>query len=159
MSKKKRLLMLVTLLSLVCGTLIFSVISFYKERSYKVFSCDTVMVVRKSNVELALAINYLFRNDNGIVVLKGTLKQGDKVTNVSRKNYFTFTHERGLYHLKSSLTVTSPADDSQTEAVANVLPKFYLQKGLQTDFMIYRVDNTGYVFSTGYVPSFYCQRS
>jgi hypothetical protein len=159
MSKKIWSFLLVTLVLFACYAVVSVIVYLYKERSYTIFSCDTVMVVRKDNAELALAMNYIFRNDNGIVVLKGTLKQGNKITDVSRKNYFAFTHEKGLYHLKSSLTVTSPADNTKTEELANYLPKFYLQEGLQTDFIVHHIDSTGYVFSTGYVPSFYCKRN
>lgn len=123
------------------------------------FSCDAILQVHKEDVELSLALNYSFQGDNGIAVLKGTLKQGTKVTNVSRKNYFTFMYENGFYHLKSTSAIISPADNSDTEEVARYLPRFYLQQGMIFDFEAYPIGREGFVFSTGYVPSFFCARS
>lgn len=103
--------------------------------------------------------SYTFQGDNDIAILKGTLKQGAKATHVSRKNDFTFMHENGFYHLKSTSAIISPADNSDTEEVARYLPRFYLHQGMIFDFEAYPIGREGFVFSTGYVPSFFCARS
>jgi hypothetical protein len=155
---KTRLLGVFTLLSSLSFLLAMGAYRLYVQYQQTHFSCDTMLVVHKDNAELALVINFIFQGNNGIAFLKGSLKQGDKVTSLSRKNYFSFKHKKELYHLKSVSTVTSPADNSNTEEIAHYLPRFYLQQGLKFDFSVYPAGREGYVFSTGYVPSFYCSR-
>lgn len=131
----------------------------YTQYRHTHFNCDAILQVYKDDVVLSLAFSYQFQGDNGIAIMKGTLKQGAKVTNVSRKNHFTFDYENGFYHLKSTSAIVSPADNSDTEEVARYLPRFYLQQGMIFDFSVYPIGRKGFVFSTGYVPSFYCARS
>ncbi|CAI1011029.1 hypothetical protein [Serratia fonticola] len=131
----------------------------YTQHQHTHFNCDAILQVYKDDVVLSLAFNYQFQGDSGIAILKGTLKQGAKITNVSRKNHFTFDYENGFYHLKSTSVIVSPADNSDTEEVAHYLPRFYLQPGMIFDFSVYPIGSKGVVFSTGYVPSFYCARS
>lgn len=131
----------------------------YTQYRHTHFSCDAILQVHKDDVILSLAFSYTFQGDNGIAIVEGTLKQGTKVTNVSRKNHFTFDYENGFYHLKSTSAIVSPADNSDTEEVAHYLPRFYLQQGMIFDFSGYPIGRKGVVFSTGYVPSFFCARS
>lgn len=156
---KSSLFYLFALLSGLCFLLVEGARHLYSQYQQTHFSCDTMLVVHHEEAELALAIGFIFRGNNGIVSLKGTLHQGSRVTNVSRKSYFTFNQSKGFYQLNSILAVTTPADNSKAKDIAHYLPPFYLQKGLKFEFMVYPVDKQGFVFSTGYVPSFYCSQS
>ncbi len=130
----------------------------YHEYQLTHFNCDSMLLVHKDDAQLAMAFSFNIQGNRGIALLKGTLKQGDKVSYISRKNYFSFRQKQGVFHLNSVSTVTSPADNTDTEELARFLPRFYLQQGLKFDFGIYRAGQEGYVFSTGYVPSLYCAR-
>ncbi|CAM4237446.1 hypothetical protein [Serratia silvae] len=147
-----------TLLSLLFLLLAMGAYHLYSQYQQTHFSCEALLVIDKDDAELALAFNFILQGNDGIATLKGNLRQGDKTTGVSRKSYFTFNQKEGLYHLQSTSTVTTPADNSKTEDIARYLPLFYLQPGLKFDFTVYPVSEAGYVFSTGQVPSFYCAR-
>jgi hypothetical protein len=156
---KPQLLGAFTLLSLLFLLLAMGAFRLYSQYQHTHFSCEAMLLIDKDDAELALAFNFTFQGNDGIATLKGTLRQGDKTTSVSRKSYFTFNQRGGLYHLKSISAVTTPADNSNTEDIARYLPLFYLQPGLKFDFNVYPASKEGYVFSTGQVPSFYCARS
>ncbi|NBJ37181.1 hypothetical protein GE191_26390 [Serratia fonticola] len=158
MNKPLRL-RLFALLSLLLLLLVMGAYRLYAQYQQTHFNCDAMLRVHKDNAELALVIHFTFQGNNGIAFLKGTLKQDEEITNISRKNYFNFNKKDELYHLKSISTVTSPADNSSAEEVARYLPRFYLQQGLKFDFSLYPAGWAGNIFSTGYVPSFYCSRS
>jgi hypothetical protein len=147
-----------TLLSLLFLLLAMGAYRLYSQYQQTHFRCEAMLLINKDDAELALAINYIFQGNNGIATLKGSLQQGDKTTSVSRKSYFKLNQSGGLYHLKSISTVTTPADNSNTEDIARYLPLFYLEPGLKFDFTAYPASKEGYVFSTGQVPSFYCAR-
>lgn len=157
MNKPQRLGAL-TLLSLLFLLLAMVACRLYSHYQQTHFSCEAMLAVKKDDAELALVININFQGNNGNAILKGSLQQGDKTTSVSRKSYFKLNQSGGLYHLTSISAVTTPADNSHTEAIARYLPLFYLQPGLKFYFTVYPVSNEGYVFSTGQVPSFYCAR-
>ncbi|MGF6192846.1 hypothetical protein [Serratia sp. 2723] len=156
---KPRLFGVFTLLSLLFLLLALGACHFYSQYQQTHYSCEAMLLVHKDDVELALAVNFIFQGNKGIATLKGTLKQGNKTTSISRKNYFNFNNIKHIYHLKSISAVTTPADNSNTEDIARYLPLFYLQQGLKFDFSAYPASKEGYVFSTGQVPSFYCARS
>lgn len=155
---KPQLFGVFTLLSLLFLLLALGAYRLYSQYQQTHFSCEAMLLVHKDDAELALMVNFIFQGNNGIVSLKGTLKEGDKTTSVSRRNYFDFSQIKTVYHLKSISAVTTPADNSDTKALARYLPLFYLEPGLKFDFTAYPTSKEGYVFSTGQVPSFYCAR-
>ncbi|MFI8416172.1 hypothetical protein ACQKDS_06895 [Serratia sp. NPDC078593] len=158
MNKTQRI-SIATLLTVILLLGIIVTIHSYDRYQRTHLNCDAMLVVSKDDAELSLALNYTLRGDSGIATLKGTLKKGSQITNISRKNYFAFSQEKNFYHLTSLSTVVSPADNSDTQELMRYLPRFYLQKGLKFDFIIKPVAKEGYIFSTGYVPSFYCTRN
>ncbi|HHQ6539538.1 TPA: hypothetical protein ACSTJY_004968 [Serratia fonticola] len=155
---KPQLFGVFTLLSLLFLLLALGAYRLYSQYQQTHFNCEAMLLVHKDDVELALMVNFIFQGNHGIASLKGTLKQGDKTTSVSRKNYFDFNQMKQVYHLKSISAVTTPADNSDSKDLARYLPLFYLEPGLKFDFTAYPASKEGYVFSTGQVPSFYCAR-
>ncbi|MFV8987796.1 hypothetical protein [Serratia fonticola] len=155
MNKSQRFCVL-TLFSLLFLLLALGAYRLYSQYQQTHFNCEAMLLVHKDDVELALMVNFIFQGNHGIASLKGTLKQGDKTTSVSRKNYFDFNQMKQVYHLKSISAVSTPADNSNTTDLARYLPLFYLEPGLKFDFTAYPASKEGYVFSTGQVPSFYC---
>ena len=155
---RPQLLGIFTLLSVLFLLLAMGAYRLYSQYQQTHFSCEAILLAHKDDAELALVINFIFQGNNGITILKGTLKQGNKTTSVSRKTYFNFKQTKGLYHLKSISTVTTPADNSHTDDIARYLPRFYLEPGLKFDFTADLIAKEGYIFSTGHVPSFYCAR-
>lgn len=145
-----------TLISLLMLMLAMGVYHLYAQYQRTHFRCDAILIVRKGDADLSLALHYVFQGKKGFATMKGTLRQGEKVTNVSRKYYFASQNKGSLFHIESLLAMASPADNSNTEELARYLPRAYLQKQQKFDFVAYPAGKEGYVLSTGYVPSFYC---
>lgn len=142
-------------LCIFLGTTFTSIIFKWREEH---FVCDTNLVVEKEDKSLSVAISYFINGSSGIAVLKGNLKVNDKGYSISRRSYFTLEKEQGLIHVKSTLAAATPADNAPLSELDKVLPQFYLKKDKKMDFSIYYQGWGGYIFSTGYVPSFYCKR-
>lgn len=123
------------------------------------FTCDTNFIVKKDNSTLSIVVTYFFDKDHGMSVLKGNLNADNKNYSVSRINYFTFKKKRNLIYAKSTLATDTPASNAPLEELKKILPLFYLKKNIQMEFGIYSQDWNGYFFTTGYVPSFYCNRT
>lgn len=154
--KSKYLIATVFLLLFVCvGGFLSSVFFEWRESN---LVCDTNLVVDRENKSLSVAISYFIKGASGIAVLKGNLKTQNKDYSVSRRSYFTLKKEQGLVHVKSTLSTTTPADSAPLSELEKLLPQFYLKSDKNMDFKIYYQGFNGYIFSTGYVPSFYCKR-
>lgn len=123
------------------------------------FECNAKLVVKKQNSVLSVVITYFMDKDHGIAVLKGELTKDDQMYSVSRKSHFLFDKTQNLTHVKSTLAIDTPADNAPLKELKELLPLFYLQSNIQMEFGIYPQGWNGYIFTTGYVPSFYCRRN
>ncbi|WP_261289093.1 hypothetical protein [Serratia fonticola] len=123
------------------------------------FSCDTMLIVKKKDDAVSLAMTYFLNGDNGFVVIKGKLDKEKSQYNVSRKTYFIVRKTGELLHVKSILTVKTPADNALMPDLKDILPVFYLEKDIKMEITVEPQGWNGYLFSTGYVPSFYCRRT
>jgi hypothetical protein len=123
------------------------------------FSCDTKLIIKKKDDTVSLVMTYFLNGDNGFVVIKGQLERENRQYNVSRQTYFTMRKTGDLLHVKSTLTIKTPAgDDALTSDLKNILPAFYLEKDMILEITVDQQGWNGYLFSTGYIPSFYCRR-
>jgi hypothetical protein len=120
-------------------------------------ACDAAFVVHGKKQRLSLMLRYVISGRQGIVTMKGQLEKDGEMTSVSRKSYFKIqrSHNRILATARRSLIM--PGDRASEQALAQLLPAFYLRNDLKIEFSIYPQRPGGYIFSTGYVPSFYCQ--
>ncbi len=124
------------------------------------FSCDTKLIVKKKDDTISLVMTYFLNGDNGFVVIKGQLEREKRQYNVSRKTYFSMRKTGDLLRVKSTLTIKTPAGDNALMSdLKNILPAFYLEKDMILEITVEPQGWNGYLFSTGYVPSFYCRRT
>lgn len=123
------------------------------------FSCNSNFVVIKENKKLSIMVFYNFFGDNGMVSIKGNLKENEETYSVSRTSYFSLSLNNGLYNAFSNSIAVSPADTASIILLSEMLPPFYIKKNNKLDFTISRDGFDGYIFSTGFLPSFYCKGS
>ncbi|ELW9553339.1 hypothetical protein SIP08_004949 [Klebsiella aerogenes] len=123
------------------------------------FSCDAKIVVANGINTLALATTYFFEGNKGLVIFKGRLQLGDNSYNVSRKVLFNTNSLQNMSTLTSTQVDTSPADNTPTELLQLMLPAFFYQKNNNMEYTIYHQGWNDFIFSTGYVPLFYCRRN
>ena len=141
---------------IMLGKWLFTGVGYWRDAH---FSCDTTLIVKKEDSEISLVMTYFLNGDNGFVVIKGQLEKEKRQYNVSRKTYFSMHKTGHLLHVKSTLTVKTPADDALMPDLKDILPVFYLEKDIRMEIAVDRQGWNGYLFSTGYVPSFYCKRT
>ncbi|MFV8981029.1 hypothetical protein [Serratia fonticola] len=141
---------------IMLGKWLFTGLGYWRDTH---FSCDAKLIVKKEGETVSLAMTYFLNGDNGFVVIKGQLNKEQRQYNVSRKTYFIMRKTGHLLHVKSTLAVKTPADSALMSDLKNVLPVFYLDKDMRMEMAVDRQGWNGYLFSTGYVPSFYCRRS
>lgn len=122
------------------------------------FICDTKFIVKKSDYKLSIIMSYYIKQNREHVIFKGTMDYKGEKFNVSRKNTFVFSKSQNLLYATSTSADKTPADNVSSNLLMGVIPDFYIQKNKKIEFKIYRQGWNGYIFSTGYVPSFYCKR-
>lgn len=155
-NSKIALSILFLLLAIVLGKFLTLAITHWRDNH---FECDATLVVKKENSTLSVVITYFMNKDHGISVLKGELVKDGQIYSVSRKSHFLFEKSQNLTYVKSTLAVDTPGDNAPLEELKKLLPLFYLQSNIQMEFGIYAQGWNGYIFTTGYVPSFYCRRN
>ncbi|MFV8867054.1 hypothetical protein [Serratia fonticola] len=123
------------------------------------FNCESDLVIHAKDARLEMSLAYYLQGDSGMALLKGTIIKGDKIASVSRKNYFKINRNNaGYLHLVTTQAISSPSDESLTTDLNLYLPNFYSMKDASMDYFIHK-QGEAYVFSTGYMPSFYCVKS
>ena len=116
------------------------------------------MVILSEKDTLSLSISYILDGNKGLVIMQGRLDDEKKRYNVSRKSYFSIKRNRNIIQAQSYLSIQDITDNSPTEKLQKLLPPFYLSKDITMEFYMYHQGWNGYIFSTGYVPVFYCKR-
>lgn len=150
------LMALLFLLAVIAGRLLMIGVVAHRD-AY--FSCDAKVVVVNGVSNLSLATSYFFEGDKGLVVFKGRMQQGEKIYNLSRKVLFNINSLQNISTLTSTQVDTSPADNTPEELLQLMLPAFFYHPKNNMEYTIYHQGWNGYIFSTGYVPLFYCRRS
>ncbi|MBJ2116417.1 MULTISPECIES: hypothetical protein [Proteus] len=158
--KKTNLIFLLLILSVSVISFAFGGFGMQLSSSWRKnnFSCDANVVMVNQDYRLTMAITYFIESEHGIAVLKGELAKGENSYHLSRKTYFNTNNFQNLTNLTSTLSIKTPADNVPNTELQKILPPFYLDKDKKLDFRIYPQGWRGYVFSTGYVPAFYCTR-
>ncbi|MCR1577044.1 MAG: hypothetical protein NQ108_21905 [Klebsiella aerogenes] len=146
---------LIFILSVIAGKLIMSGINKYRETH---FSCDANVVVLNKNNKLTMITTYFFEGDHGFVIIKGNLNHDDKTYNVSRKALFSIEKLQTVLSLNSTHVDISPGDNAPSELIEQILPSFFYKTNKTFEYSIYPRGWDGLVFSTGYIPLFYCHR-
>ncbi len=123
-------------------------------RSY--LNCDTKFVIVDGENVLSIAMSYFFSGNEGLLVYKGRFTFRDKSYNVSRNIAFKVLKWKDLIRVESTSTGKTPVDNTPDNILDEILPSFYVRNNATMEFRIYSIAQDGYVFSTGYVPSFYC---
>jgi|GEM_PF-4679482 len=122
------------------------------------FVCDTNFIAQREDTKLSVVMSYYMKKDHGYTIIKGTLFHDGKEYNISRKNIFTFHTSQNLVYATSISVDKTPADNVTPAVLRGIIPDFYFINNKEIQFSIYYQGWDGYIFSTGYVPSFYCKR-
>lgn len=122
------------------------------------FICDANLNVHQKDMNLTVIISYYINNNSGYTMIKGKLNKNGHIYYVSRKNTFKFHKNQNLIFAESISVDKSPGDNAESADLERILPPFYIIKNKKFEFSIYHQGWNGYIFSTGYVPSFYCNR-
>lgn len=136
--------------------LIKPVLSLYSSSQEINLNCSANLSVIRNDSRLSIAIKYYINGDSGIINYQGILDDGKDIYDVSRTAYFTVSNFTKMVNIRTNEITVSPADDTPDSKIKNLLPAAYLLKDQNLKFEIYKQKNSSYLFSTGYIPSFYC---
>lgn len=120
------------------------------------YTCESDLIIHAQDARIEASVTYYFQGKKGVSLLKGAIIKGEKVTTISRKNHFRINkNDKGYLHLVTTQTLTAPSDEAAVQDLQRYLPDFYFTKNASRDFVIHK-QGDGLVFSTGYMPAFYC---
>ncbi|AKG69056.1 hypothetical protein [Serratia fonticola] len=129
---------------------------YYHERY---FNCEANLIVHAKDARLDMSLAFYLQGDSGMAILKGTITKDNRVTSISRKNYFKINrNSAGYLNLVTTQAISSPSDEALTTDINHYLPDFYSMKDASMDYFVHK-QGDAFVFSTGYLPSFYCVKN
>lgn len=129
---------------------------YYHERY---FNCEANLIVHAKDARLDMSLAFYLQGDSGMAILKGTITKDNRVTSISRKNYFKINrNSAGYLNLVTTQAISSPSDEALTTDINHYPPDFYSMKDASMDYFVHK-QGDAFVFSTGYLPSFYCVKN
>lgn len=123
------------------------------------FNCEANLIVHAKDARLNMSLAFYLQGDSGMAILKGTMTKNNRITRISRKNYFKINrNSAGYLNLVTTQAISSPSDEALTTDINHYLPGFYSMKDASMDYFVHK-QGDAFVFSTGYMPSFYCVKN
>lgn len=156
--KSKYQLITVFIIAMLALAAFFTKPMIYQYNIWKIshLTCDTHLSVIRDNARLSLMIKYYLDGKRGVVNYQGVLEDGERTYNVSRAVYLSVSEYKNMVTVKSKEITVSPADNTPLQKLQGMFPAAYLEKNKNLKFEVYPQASEGYIFSTGYIPSFYC---
>lgn len=145
----------IAIIFFIIGLTLVTSIQFWKNDN---FVCDANLIVQKKSTKLSVVMSYYMNGERGYTIIKGFLNKDGDTFNISRKNTFNFRTSQNLVYAISTSVDKTPADNAPSELLKDIIPEFYFVNDKKIEFSIYHQGEGGYIFSTGFVPSFYCKR-
>lgn len=130
----------------------------YKYWSKSHFTCDANFVVVKDQKTLSVMISYNVSGANGVASIKGNLQIDKDIYNLSRTSHFSLKRVDDLYIAYSNLLSVLPVDNTPPSLLQDMLPHFYFLKNQELSFYLIPEGHHGFIFTNGYVPSFFCEK-
>ncbi len=135
-------------------------LAFFQYREVPGIECHANVRVFKDNVELKVLFSYSMKAGSGVANVSGSLMTEGKITGrISRVTTFSYVQKGKVYSLQSNNAVKSNLDTLDNAFLGQYLPAFYLENAAHLILTIVPQNNSGWVFSTGKVPSFFCEKS
>lgn len=145
-------------LSLLTTLLAFLIFNHF--RNSPAIDCHSNVRVFNSEGEIQVLFSYSMKNGSGVANVSGTFYGQESVTgSISRTVTFNYKKSNNIYTLHSTNVAQSSLDKFDNEFLNHYLPKFYLYKDVPLIITVTPQTQRGWVFSTGKVPSFYCENN
>jgi hypothetical protein len=142
---------------LLTVSLILGFVVYWSQRSE--INCEANFILFNEDVAIPVLVSYVFNQKSGVAVLNGYIyKNNQNVSHISRKVVFEYSKDNSDYLLTSQVVIKSSVDNTDIDVLGKSLPDFY--KVPRSDFYlnIQKSKSNGWVFSTGSIPSFFCEK-
>lgn len=121
--------------------------------------CHSNVRIFNRDGEMKLLFSYSMKEGAGVANIAGAFFENDKmVGTVSRTATFNYTNNNNIFTMHSTDVARSGLDKFDDEFLSQYLPRFYLFKDVPLIITITPQLKSGWIFSTGKVPSFYCEK-
>lgn len=143
---------------LVISVLVMTSMGFYQLQSKPAaFICNANMIANSDTTTVDVNIIYSVSEHTATAYLQGSVRHDDTQFRLRRVVYMSSKLEDSTLTLMSKRMVTGPGDNADARLLKKVLPHLYISEGIKRDFVIHRINDLGYIFTSGNGPSFYCK--
>ncbi|HAE2266890.1 TPA_asm: hypothetical protein GND82_001739 [Salmonella enterica subsp. salamae serovar 60:g,m,t:z6] len=160
MNNKKRIVY--SVVSLLTGALVCTIYNYYTTKLLNKEECSTSLVVFYNNTRSEIKLNFIYslENKKGIVAVSGNYYEQDKLQGKIRRDVeYRWSENHDTYQLVSTkINHYSILENLSLEKMAKILPGFYLFPERKVNYSIQNQGTSGFVFSAGERPLFYCAR-
>lgn len=145
-------------LSVLLSIALCAIIFFHYGHSPAV-ECHSNVRIFSHDSEMKLLFSYSMKNGSGAANIAGTIfKDEKKLGTISRTVTFMYTENNNVFTMRSIDVAHSSLDTFDNRFLSQYLPRFYLYKDVSLIITVTPQTRNGWVFSTGKVPSFYCEK-
>lgn len=121
--------------------------------------CHSNVRIFNGSGEMKVLFSYSLKDGSGVANIAGTFFDKDKMLGtISRTTTFTYTKNNNIFTMHSTNVAHAGLDKFDNDFLNQYLPRFYLYKDVPLIITVTPQTQNGWIFSTGKVPSFYCEK-
>lgn len=110
--------------------------------------------------EISMHVNVSFNGERGEYLMDGKIKtSGNAWSNVRYVEQFTFKYSNGTYYIVSTSIEGLPNNNVSLRSLSTFALPGMTQKGNTDVIEVFKQGDNGYLFTSGRIPIFYCNKA